>query len=125
IDDGKYMICGPTHGGWGREVRREAWREVDVGPRVVLRIGDKIDVVFSSGRTGKDRDFFKSAGIVFDEKKIVVVKSNQAHRASFDPIVSHNIDLASPGASTVDYASLPFRHIQRPLWPIDQDFSWS
>lgn len=125
IDDGNYMICGPTHGGWGREVTRDAWREASVGPRVVLRIGDKIDVVFSMGRSGKDRDFFKSAGIVFDEKKILVVKSNQAHRASFDPIVSYNIDLASPGASTVDYASLPFRHIQRPLWPIDTDIAWS
>jgi len=124
IDDGVYTICGPTHGGWGKEVTRDAWREVDVGPRVVLRIGNKIDVVFSVGRTGKDRDFFKSAGIVFDEKKILVVKSNQAHRASFDPIVAYNIDLASPGASTVDYASLPFRHIQRPLWPMDTDIEW-
>ena len=125
IDDGEYTICGPTHGGWGREVHRDAWQEANVGPRVVLRIGDKIDVIFSSGRTGKDRDFFKSAGIVFDEKRIVVVKSNQAHRASFDPITAGNIDLASPGASTVDYESLPFRHIPRPLWPIDQDFDWT
>jgi microcystin degradation protein MlrC len=124
IDDGEYVICGPTHGGWGREVHRDAWREASVGPRVVLRIADKIDVIFSEGRTGKDRDFFKSAGIVFDEKRIVVVKSNQAHRASFDPISAGNIDLASPGASTVDYESLPYRHAPRPIWPIDQDFEW-
>jgi microcystin degradation protein MlrC len=125
IDDGNYMICGPTHGGWGREVTRDAWREANVGPRVMLRIGDKIDVIFSTGRSGKDRDFFKSAGVVFDEKKILVVKSNQAHRASFDPIVAYNIDLASPGASTVDYESLPFRHLQRPLFPIDPDLEWN
>jgi microcystin degradation protein MlrC len=128
IDDGNYTICGPTHGGWGREVHRDAWRETNVGPRVVLRVGNKIDVVFFTpwqGGVGKDRDFFKSAGVVFDEKRILVVKSNQAHRASFDPIVDGNIDLASPGASTVDYASLPFRHIPRPLWPIDRDFDWN
>jgi len=125
IDDGNYTICGPIHGGWGKEVRREAWRSVNVGPRVVLRIGDKIDVIFSMERSGKDRDFFKSAGIIFEEKRIIVVKSNQAHRASFDPIVDGNINLATPGASTVDYASLPFRHIRRPLWPMDTDFTWS
>lgn len=126
IDDGVYMICGPTHGGWGREVHRDAWREATVGPRVVLRIGDRIDVIFTSTRhTGKDRDFFKSAGIIFEEKKIIVVKSNQAHRASFDPVISRNIDLATPGASTVDYATLPFRHIPRPLWPLDRDFDWN
>ncbi|MGQ9585371.1 MAG: M81 family metallopeptidase, partial [Anaerolineae bacterium] len=100
IDDGNYMIVGPTHGGWGREVTKESFREAHVGPRVVLRIGDKVDVIFSNRETGKDRDFFKSAGIVFEEKKIVVVKSNQAHRASFDPIVVATFNLNTPGVST-------------------------
>ncbi len=125
IDDGQYMICGPTHGGWGKEITREAWREADAGMRVVLRLENKIDVIFTRQHTRNDRDFMKSAGIVFDEKKIIVVKSNQAHRASLRPIVSKIIELATPGASTVDYESLPFRHLQRPLWPIDQDFDWS
>ena len=64
IDDGNYMILGPTHGGGGRDVDEAAFREALVGTRVGLRIGDKIDVVFSRHRTGKDRDFFKSAGII-------------------------------------------------------------
>jgi microcystin degradation protein MlrC len=106
-------------------VTQEAFKEADVGPRVVLRIGDKIDVIFSQRTTGKDRDFFKSAGIVFEEKKIVVVKSNQAHRASFDPIVDATIDLNTPGTSTVDYASLPFEMLPRPIYPIDEDMTWS
>jgi microcystin degradation protein MlrC len=127
IDDGNYMIVGPTHGGWGREVRKEAYHEMNVGPRVVLRIGNKIDVIFSEGQypsARKDRDFFKSAGIVMEEKRIIVVKSNQAHRASFDPIVAATYNLASPGVSTVDYLSLPFKHLPRPMYPIDQDFDW-
>ena len=124
LDDGNYMILGPTHGGWGRDVSAEAFREANAGPRVVMRIGDKIDVVFSSRRTGKDRDFFKSAGIILEEKQIVVVKSNQAHRASFDPVVASTIELRSPGVSTVDYASLPYEHLQRPIWPIDPDMTW-
>ena len=127
IDDGHYMICGPTHGGWGREVRKESRIEMNVGPRCVLRMGDKIDVIFSAGQyptSRKDRDYFKSAGIVFDEKKIVVVKSNQAHRASFDPIVAATYNLASPGVSTVDYLSLPFKHLPRPIYPIDRNFDW-
>ena len=60
------MVLGPTHGGWGRDVNPEAFREANVGPRVVLRIGDKIDVIFSESRTGKDRDFFKSAGVILE-----------------------------------------------------------
>lgn len=124
IDDGRYTITGPTHGGAGREISREQFREVDVGPRVVLRIGDKIDVIVSQKETGKDRDFFKSAGIILEEKRIVVVKSNQAHRASFDPIVSATINLATPGVSTVDYASLPYEKLPRPIYPLDLDMTW-
>lgn len=124
IDDGDYMIVGPTHGGWSREVTQDSFREVRVGPRVVLRIGDKIDVIFSQHKTGKDRDFFKSAGIVLEEKRIVVVKSNQAHRASFDPVVSATIDLDTPGISTVDYASLPYRLLPRPVFPVDEGMEW-
>ena len=124
IDDGNYMILGPTHGGWSRDVNPDAFREANAGPRVVLRIGDKIDVVFSRGRTGKDRDFFKSAGIILEEKQIIVVKSNQAHRASFDPIVAGTIEMNSPGVSTVDYTSLPYKHLTRPIWPIDRDMVW-
>ena len=124
MDDGNYVICGPSHGGWGRTVTREAFREVHAGPRVVLRVGNKIDVIISTGRPGNERDYYKSAGIVLEEKRILVVKSNQAHRASFGPIAAGIIDIATPGAATVDYLSLPFRHLRRPMWPIDRDFDW-
>ena len=124
IDDGKYKIVGPTHGGWSREVVKEAFRDANVGPRVVLRIGNKVDVIFSNHRTGKDRDFFKSAGIVLEEKRIIVVKSNQAHRASFDPVVAANIELDTPGVSTPNYSRLPFQHIPRPIYPIDLTMEW-
>ncbi|MEW6749837.1 MAG: M81 family metallopeptidase [Candidatus Latescibacterota bacterium] len=124
IDDGHYAVLGPTHGGWGRRVEGGAFRYASVGPRVVLRVGERIDVVFSRGTTGKDRDFFKSAGIQLDEKQILVVKSNQAHRASFDPVVASTIELDTPGVSTVNYAGLPYRHLKRPIWPIDRDMEW-
>jgi len=124
IDDGNYMVLGPTHGGWGREVDPAAFREAHVGPRVVLRVGDKIDVILSRHRTGKDRDFFKSAGIILEEKQIIAVKSNQAHRASFDEVAASTVELQSPGVSTVDYASLPYKHLMRPIWPVDPEMTW-
>ena len=76
-------------------------------------------------RTGKDRDFFKSAGIVLEEKRIIVVKSNQAHRASFDPVVDKTIDLDTPGVSMVSYSKLPFQHLPRPIYPLDLGMSWT
>jgi len=125
LDDGKYKIVGPTHGGWSKEVAKESFRDADVGPRAVIRFGNKIDVIFSqSQKTGKDRDFFKSAGIVLEEKCIIVVKSNQAHRASFDPVVDLTIELDTPGVSTANYNRLPFKHIPRPIYPLDRDMQW-
>jgi microcystin degradation protein MlrC len=124
IDDGTYTIMGPTHGGWGKDVRVESFREVNVGPRVLLRLRNNVDVIFSEGATGKDRDFFKSMGVALEAKKFIVVKSNQAHRASFDPIVADNIELDSPGTSTVNYSSLPYEKLQRPIYPIDNDMVW-
>ncbi len=124
LDDGNYMIMGPAHGGWGREVNKAAFREANVGPRAVLRIGNKIDVIFSQRSTGIERDFFKSAGISLEEKKIVVVKSNQAHRASFAPIAAGIIDLDTPGACTVNYASLPYKLWRRPIFPVDLTMEW-
>ena len=125
LDDGKYMVLGPTHGGWGRDVDPSAFRQANVGTRAVLRVGDRIDVILSRHRTGKDRDFFKSAGIILEEKQIIAVKSNQAHRASFDAVSASTVELLSPGVSTVDYGSLPYKHLTRPIWPIDPDMEWS
>ena len=125
LDDGHYAVCGPTHGGWGREPEAAAFKYADAGQRAVLRVGNRIDVILSRHRTGKDRDFFKSAGILLEEKRILVVKSNQAHRASFDTVVARTIELNSPGVSTVDYETLTFKHLNRPLWPIDTDFEWN
>lgn len=124
LDDGEYAVLGPTHGGWGRQVTGGAFTRAQVGPRAVLRVGDRIDVVLSRHGTGKDRDFFKSAGVILEEKQILVVKSNQAHRASFDPVVARTVELATPGVSTVDYASLPYQHLRRPIWPVDADLEW-
>jgi microcystin degradation protein MlrC len=124
LDDGEYMIMGPSHGGWGREVNAAAYRAAHVGPRAVLRLANKVDVIFSQQQTGIERDFFKSAGISLEEKKIIVVKSNQAHRASFTPVVAGIIDLDTPGACMVNYAGLPYQFLRRPMFPLDMEMEW-
>ena len=49
--------------------------------------------------------------------RFLVVKSNQAHRASFDPVVAGTIELDTPGVSTVNYANLPYRYLRRRSGP--------
>jgi microcystin degradation protein MlrC len=105
-------------------VNAAAYRAAHVGPRAVLRLANKVDVIFSQQQTGIERDFFKSAGISLEEKKIIVVKSNQAHRASFTPVVAGIIDLDTPGACMVNYAGLPYQVLRRPMFPLDMEMEW-
>jgi hypothetical protein len=38
--------------------------------------------------------------------------------------VARTYNLNTPGTSTVDYLSLPYRHLPRPMYPIDPDMEW-
>ena len=88
-------------------------------------LGIRSTLFFPNDGPAKTAIFFKSAGLLLEEKQILVVKSNQAHRASFDPVVSGTIELNTPGVSTVNYASLPYRYLRRPIWPIDETMHWA
>ena len=38
--------------------------------------------------------------------------------------MASTIELDSPGVSTVNYESLPYRYLPRPIWPMDRDMTW-
>jgi len=47
------------------------------------------------------------------------VKSSQHFYASFSKIAQHVIYAGAPGSVTHDLKTLPYRHVQRPKWPLD------
>ena len=64
-------------------------------------------------------DLFTGIGCDLAAKKIVVVKSSQHFHASYSKIARQVIYADAPGAVTRDLATLPYRRIRRPKWPID------
>ncbi|MGQ9680341.1 MAG: M81 family metallopeptidase [Candidatus Bathyarchaeia archaeon] len=121
ITDGEYTIRGPHHGGFPTKERvlpREAWSKGYAGRTVLLK-AESVEIIISEGRVGMERDYYKSVGVDPEERKIVVVKSAQAHRASFEGIAQKIIEVDTPGPTSASYKGLNFRNIKRPIWPLD------
>jgi len=66
-----------------------------------------------------DTDLFSQLGCDLTTKKLIVVKSSQHFYASFSKIAQQVIYAVAPGSVTHDLKTLPYRHVQRPKWPLD------
>lgn len=79
-----------------------------------------IAVLLASWRSQAiNTDLFSEIGCDLRNKRIVVVKSTQHFRDSYEKIASAIIYAAAEGSVSFDLARLPFKNIQRPKWPVD------
>ena len=86
---------------------------IELAPRRAYKLDSLRQQVFSP-------DCFTELGIELKRKRLVVVKSTQHFRAGFDPLVVEVVYADTPGSLRVDLGQLPFRHLRRPLWPLDR-----
>lgn len=97
----------------------------DLGHAVALRVAgsgaeEGVDVVLNTLRQQVfSPDCFTALGIDVAAKRLVVVKSTQHFRAGFDPIAAAILYCDAPGSLNGNLAALPYRHLQRPIWPVD------
>ena len=66
-------------------------------------------------------DAFTGVGITLEDKALVVVKSTQHFHAQFAPLARAVLYVTTPGAITLDFASIPFRLRSRNFWPLVAD----
>ena len=66
----------------------------------------------------------RSVGIDPSYRKIVVIKSAVHYRASYEPIAAEIIEVDGPGLSSPNLSRFTFRHIRRPIFPIDKEVLW-
>lgn len=64
---------------------------------------------------------FTHAGIDPFSKKYVLIKSRQHFRAGFEKDARHIVLIAGPGVCSSDYDIFPFRHLSRPIYPLDSE----
>ncbi|MEA2528135.1 MAG: hypothetical protein QOF73_5362 [Thermomicrobiales bacterium] len=111
LTDGRFTHTTPAAPGW----------EVDYGRCARLVIG-RLDVIVTSWRTQTlDQEVFLLHGIDVMRYKIIALKSSDHFRGAFLPIAAQIIRTDTPGIVSADLTSLPYRRLQRPIWPLDRD----
>ncbi|MCL4296096.1 MAG: M81 family metallopeptidase [Anaerolineae bacterium] len=59
-------------------------------------------------------------GVSPEGQKIIVVKSAVAYRAAYLPIAAGVIELDTPGLCSANLSRFPYRHLPRPIFPLDE-----
>lgn len=62
----------------------------------------------------------RSVGIAPEHEKILALKSTVAFRAAYEPIARRIIEVDSPGLAATDLSRFDYRHIRRPIFPLDE-----
>jgi microcystin degradation protein MlrC len=114
ISDGEFVQKGP---GFHGEVLHR-------GRTGVLRIGRVFLVVMERAVRQWDPELYRSVGLEPKDAQIVVVKSPAAFRAAYEPLAEEIFIIDAPGVCSPDLRSLPFHHVQRPLYPLDDFDGW-
>ena len=95
-------------------------REISLGKCAALRSGN-IDIIVSDSRIQVlSPDCFTAFGIRPEEYKLLIVKSSNHFQAAFSEVSKNIYYVATPGALNMDFESIPYQKILRPIWPLDQ-----
>jgi microcystin degradation protein MlrC len=93
---------------------------VPLGDVASIRMGGVEAVLISTRAQAMGTDLFANFGIEPKARKILVVKSNQHFYASFSQIAAQVLYAEGDGPLPRHYAKLPWKKVQRPIWPLDQ-----
>jgi len=98
-----------------------------LGPCAALQL-DGITVVVISNRVQcADPIFFEAFGLDIAAARVVVVKSRGHFRGGFDEFFRHEqvIEVDAPGLTSPILSRFPWKHMPRPVLPIDASAEWS
>jgi microcystin degradation protein MlrC len=94
---------------------------VPLGDVATVRTSEGVSAVLITTRAqAMGIDLFGNHGLPPTQQKILVVKSNQHFFAAFSPIATKVIHASGDGPLTSNPKTLPYQHIQRPIWPLDK-----
>ncbi|MGQ3054382.1 MAG: M81 family metallopeptidase [Roseateles sp.] len=90
-----------------------------LGPAVAVRARG-IDIVLNSIRQQVfSPACFTELGVDPTTQRLLVVKSTQHFRSGFDAMAAAVVYADTPGSLASDLGRLPYRHLPRPIWPLD------
>ena len=111
LTDGEYTVTGPMFTGVRQSLGRTA----------VLRVGTVLVFICERPQEPYDTGVFTHAGVDPAQSRYVLLKSRQHFRAGFGPFARHVVLVSGPGVCSSDYDLFPFKHLSRPMYPLDAD----
>jgi len=114
ISDGRFTFKGPGMRGVPHHM----------GRTVVLQREGIYLVVMERGVSQWDPQLYRSVGLDPADARMVQVKSPMAFRAAYEGLYDEVIVVAAPGSASPDLASLPWKRLPRPIYPLDPETSW-
>ncbi|MDN3922133.1 M81 family metallopeptidase [Roseateles violae] len=93
-----------------------------LGTCVWVEAANGLHLLLSSIRTQTyGADAFTGMGIGLEDKSLIVVKSTQHFHAQFAPLARAVFYVSTPGALSLDFASIPYRRRSLDFWPRVED----
>jgi len=110
LSDGRFRFAGPVFTGM----------EATMGRTAVLQCDQLYVVVTERPAWTVDPALYRSVGLDPTAFQVIVVKSPNLFRAAYAPLAQEVLLVDTPGATSADLRALPFRHVPRPLFPLDE-----
>jgi microcystin degradation protein MlrC len=98
--------------------------KIDMGRAAVVQVADVTLLLVEKPGPGSTPLMYRCVGLEPKDFKIVIVKSPAGFRAEFGPFAADIILSDCPGCASSRFPSLPYRKINRPLWPLDNIANW-
>lgn len=112
--DGRYTLEDPHSHAAGGGLRQE------MGPCAVVRHAG-VTILLTSRKTPPfDLGQWRSQGIEPEALFAINVKAAVAHRQAYNRIAKVSYTLDTPGPCAENLKRLPYRHIRRPIYPLDE-----
>lgn len=110
IHDGHFIETEPRHGGQ---------KYHNQGITSVVAVGNSLVVLTSNRQTPFSLQQLLSLSINPEAMRMIVVKAAIAYRAAYEPIAGKIIEVDTPGLTAVNPLHFSYRHVRRPLFPLD------
>lgn len=98
--------------------------QIDMGPCAVVRAAGVVILLTSRKTPPFDLGQFRSQGIEPRDFSYIGVKAAVGHKRAYDAIAPESYYVDTPGPCSSTLASFPWRHLQRPVWPLDLEMDY-
>ena len=116
LSAGKWTEPEPRHGGF---------TQFDQGPTAIVQVDEVLTIMLTTRRMAPfSLRQLTSCGIDPAAFRFLVVKGVHAPVAAYAAVCQHFIRVNTPGVTTADMLTLPYRHRRCPMFPFEPDAQW-